>query len=58
MTGAGFVAVSTGDEEHGGHDRWSGTARVKGPACARMPLLTIGMLGLQIVWSVEMGYGE
>ncbi|KAG8924819.1 hypothetical protein FRC01_011008, partial [Tulasnella sp. 417] len=35
---------------------WSGVARVKGPRWARMPLLTIGMLGLQIVWSVEMGY--
>ncbi|KIO33059.1 hypothetical protein M407DRAFT_65899, partial [Tulasnella calospora MUT 4182] len=37
---------------------WSGVARVKGPRCARMPLLTIGMLGLQIVWSVEMGYAS
>ncbi|KAG8942104.1 hypothetical protein FRC04_003859 [Tulasnella sp. 424] len=37
---------------------WSGVARVKGPKWARMPLLTIGMLGLQIVWSVEMGYAS
>lgn len=37
---------------------WSGVGRVKGPRWAQMPLLTIGMLGLQIVWSVEMGYGE
>lgn len=37
---------------------WSGVARVKGPKWARMPLLTVGMLGLQIVWSVEMGYAS
>lgn len=37
---------------------WTGRSAVKGPAWARMPVLTVGMLGLQIVWSVEMGYGE
>lgn len=36
---------------------WAGSAGVKGPSWARLPLLTVGMLGLQIVWSVEMGYG-
>jgi hypothetical protein len=37
--------------------RWTGVAAVKGPSWARMSLLTVTMLGLQIVWSVEMGYG-
>ena len=38
--------------------QWLGTPGVKGPKWAKIPLLTIGMLGIQCVWSIEMGYGE
>ena len=31
---------------------------LSGSSWAKMPLLTIGLLGAQIVWSTEMGYGE
>lgn len=57
MTG-GFVSI--GDSERGQNDgsRWAGVARVKGPAWARLPLVTVGSLGVQILWSVEMGYGK
>ncbi|KAL5639507.1 hypothetical protein ACGC1H_006221 [Rhizoctonia solani] len=37
---------------------WAGRARVRGPRWAQLPFLTIGMLGLQIVWSVEMAYAS
>lgn len=37
---------------------WVGKPHVVGPEWMRMPLLTVGMLGLQCVWSIEMGYGE
>lgn len=63
MAGGGFfVAGAGGDEEgyssHGGHAvQWVGTAGVKGPKWGKLPLLTIGMLGIQCVWSIEMGYG-
>lgn len=30
---------------------------VKGPPRAKLPLLTLGMLGLDVVWSAESGYG-
>ncbi|KAG8986953.1 hypothetical protein FRB94_003800 [Tulasnella sp. JGI-2019a] len=53
MTGFSALPASSASSAGGS---WSGVARVKGPRWARMPLLTIGMLGLQIVWSVEMGY--
>lgn len=53
----GFSALPGASSANSGGS-WSGVARVKGPPWARMPLLTIGMLGLQIVWSVEMGYGK
>ncbi|KAG8959256.1 hypothetical protein FRC03_008241 [Tulasnella sp. 419] len=36
----------------------TGVARIKGPKWAQMPLVTICMLGIQIVWSVEMGYAS
>ncbi|KAG8871456.1 hypothetical protein FRB98_000773, partial [Tulasnella sp. 332] len=51
----GFSALPDASSASSGGS-WSGVARIKGPRWVRMPLLTIGMLGLQIVWSVEMGY--
>ncbi|KAF7342251.1 MFS general substrate transporter [Mycena venus] len=38
--------------------RWSGTARVLGPRWSHLPTLTIGLLGVQIFWSVEMSYAS
>jgi hypothetical protein len=34
-----------------------GTPRILGPKWAHFPILTIGFLGIQILWSVEMAYG-
>jgi len=31
---------------------------LSGSSWAKLPLLTIGLLGAQMVWSTEMGYGE
>jgi len=62
MTGGGHIPVSYEDDydlERAGHSvQWVGTPGVKGPSWARLPLLTVGMLGTQVVWSIEMGYGE
>lgn len=30
---------------------------IRGPSFLRLPLLTFGFFGTQIVWSVEMAYG-
>ncbi|KAK7059712.1 MFS general substrate transporter [Favolaschia claudopus] len=38
--------------------RWSGTARVVGPGWSHLPILTVGLLGVQILWSVEMSYAS
>ncbi|GJJ14594.1 hypothetical protein Clacol_008860 [Clathrus columnatus] len=52
----GFSALSHNDVEE--DDRqWQGSAKVSGPKFLKMPLLTVGMFGLQIIWSVEMSYG-
>jgi solute carrier family 45 protein 1/2/4 len=45
------------DEDLGSSLRGMGVSKVLGPAALKLPLLTIGMLGLQIIWSVEMSYG-
>ncbi|KAJ7260550.1 MFS general substrate transporter [Mycena rebaudengoi] len=38
--------------------RWKGHARVLGPSYTHLPTLTIGLLGVQIFWSVEMAYAS
>lgn len=60
MTGGAYLPPSDVDlERSAGHSvQWVGTPSVKGPDWAKLPLLTVGMLGTQVVWSVEMSYGE
>jgi solute carrier family 45 protein 1/2/4 len=52
MTGGGFVPGGGGEEyDLGGPShavQWVGTPSVKGPRWAKMPLLTVGMLGIQV----------
>lgn len=57
MTGFSELPVSL-DSEAGSHTKWLGVSKVLGPKWLKMPILTVGMLGLQIIWSVEMSYGE
>lgn len=54
MTGFTGLAVNDHDE----NKKLVGEVRVKGPRWAKMPLLTVSMLGIQIVWSMEMAWGE
>ncbi|KZO99261.1 hypothetical protein CALVIDRAFT_477540 [Calocera viscosa TUFC12733] len=46
-----MTADETDNERH-----WAGYASVKGPRWARMFLLTVCLLGLQMTWSIEMSY--
>ncbi|KAI0060540.1 MFS general substrate transporter [Artomyces pyxidatus] len=53
----GFAALPLADEA--GPDpaaQWSGVAKILGPPWARLPTLTIGLVGVQVLWSVEMSY--
>ena len=55
----GFGALSIDDESAlEGSAQWAGVAKVLGPPWARLPAVTIGFLGAQVMWSVEMAYGE
>ena len=52
----GFSALPFVENPH--ESRWIGSARILGPSWTRLPTLTVGLLGVQILWSVEMSYGE
>ena len=39
-------------------DLYLSNSVLSGSSWAKLPLLTVGLLGAQIVWSTEMGYGE
>jgi len=37
--------------------RFAGDARILGPSWTRMPALTVGHLGVSVLWSLEMSSG-
>ncbi|CAL1709454.1 unnamed protein product [Somion occarium] len=58
MTG-GFAALPLvedgGDDHNASH--LAGVSRILGPKWIQLPALTVGLLGVQVLWSVEMSYG-
>ncbi|RDB28230.1 General alpha-glucoside permease [Hypsizygus marmoreus] len=52
----GFVPLP--DAGHSRTQKFVGKARIMGPKWSHMLTLTIGLLGVQIFWSVEMGYAS
>lgn len=56
MTGASGLPI--GENADDGEKEWAGVPRIMTPKWARLPALTIGLLGVQVLWSVEMSYGE
>ena len=55
----GFNALPMADEAAtDGSTQWAGVAKVLGPPWARFPAITVGLAGVQVMWSIEMAYGE
>ncbi|OCH90826.1 MFS general substrate transporter [Obba rivulosa] len=54
----GFSALPLA-EDGGEHDstHLAGVAKIIGPKWSRLPAITIGLLGVQVLWSIEMSYG-
>ena len=55
----GFSALPVAEE--GGQDdsvQLVGVSKILGPGWLQLPTLTVGLLGVQVLWSVEMSYGE
>ncbi|KAG6827803.1 hypothetical protein H0H92_010409 [Tricholoma furcatifolium] len=53
---AGFTPVVT--ETSSNTQKFKGKAFIAGPKWTHLPIVTIGLLGVQIFWSVEMGYAS
>lgn len=54
----GFSALPLAENSLNDESRWIGRARILGPPLTRLPTLTIGFLGVQVLWSVEMSYAS
>ena len=54
----GFSALPLA-EDGGEHDEshLAGEAKILGPKWLQLPALTVGLLGVQVLWSIEMSYG-
>ena len=55
MTGFGGLPVAEAVDE--GATQWAGTSKILGPKWLQLPALTVGLLGVQVLWSVEMSQG-
>ena len=56
MTG-GFAGLPVAEEGGLRDSHLAGVARILGPSWLQHPAVTIGLLGVQVFWSVEMSYG-
>ncbi|KAI0640369.1 hypothetical protein C8Q79DRAFT_921838 [Trametes meyenii] len=54
MTGFSAIPLAEDGGDHGA--QLAGIARILGPRWAQLPAITIGLLGVQVFWSVEMSY--
>ncbi|KAH7929288.1 MFS general substrate transporter [Leucogyrophana mollusca] len=56
----GFAALPIAEEGGDSYNdtRWLGTPKITGPRWGHLPTLTIGLLGVQVLWSVEMSYAS
>lgn len=52
----GFAPLSADIHSH--NQKFVGKAHIIGPKWTHLPSLTVGLLGVQIFWSVEMGYAS
>ena len=58
MTASDFSLTTVpedGPDQH--HRSFKGVPRILGPKWAQLPVITIGMLGVSTLWSVEKSYG-
>ncbi|RDX45599.1 MFS general substrate transporter [Lentinus brumalis] len=56
MTGFSTIPLAEeGGEREDSH--LAGIAKILGPRWAQLPAITVGLLGVQVFWSVEMSYG-
>lgn len=57
MTGISALPLAQEDGSSQNHQKFRGASRIIGPKWSHLLTSTIGLLGVQIFWSVEMSYG-
>jgi solute carrier family 45 protein 1/2/4 len=55
VSGIATSRAAAGEDDHDAQRCWVGRASVKGTGWVRMVLVTSNLLGMQLVWSTEMG---
>ena len=58
MTGFAALPIAEDGGEHDNSSHLTGVSKILGPRWFQLPALTIGLLGVQVLWSVEMSYGR
>ncbi|KAL4247774.1 MFS transporter superfamily protein [Abortiporus biennis] len=58
MTGFSAIPLADDAAEHEEDSRLSGVSKILGPKLLQLPAITIGLLGVQVLWSVEIAYGQ
>ncbi|KXN89417.1 General alpha-glucoside permease [Leucoagaricus sp. SymC.cos] len=58
MTGISALPLAQEEGNGQGHQKFRGVSKITGPTWSHLPTLTIGLLGVQILWSVEMSYAS
>ncbi|KAG2007431.1 sucrose transporter [Coprinopsis cinerea AmutBmut pab1-1] len=59
MTGFSSLPLASEEGDAGQNARkFTGVAHIVGPRWAHLPTLTVGLLGVQVFWSVEMSYAS
>ncbi|KII91533.1 hypothetical protein PLICRDRAFT_156689 [Plicaturopsis crispa FD-325 SS-3] len=59
MTGFNALPIAeTGGDGDENDRHLVGIARIRGPKWSQLPALTVGLLGVQVLWSVEMSYAS
>ncbi|KAJ3515315.1 hypothetical protein NLJ89_g1827 [Agrocybe chaxingu] len=58
MTGFSGLPLASEEGDDDQQQKFKGVSRILGPRWAHLPTITIGLLGVQIFWSVEMSYAS
>ncbi|KAF9553769.1 MFS general substrate transporter [Agrocybe pediades] len=58
MTGISALPLAQEEGYMDDRQKFKGVSRILGPPWAHLPTITVGLLGVQIFWSVEMSYAS
>lgn len=57
MTGFSALPIAEDGGSQTDESHLVGVSKILGPKWLQLPTITVGLLGVQVLWSVEMSYG-